>query len=44
MTFDIAIMLFLLVSVIVLLAMDLLPMDVTALLGLVALVATGLTR
>ncbi len=42
MTFDIAIMLFLLVSVIVLLAMDLLSMDVTALLGLVALVASGL--
>jgi di/tricarboxylate transporter len=42
MTFDIAIMLFLLVSVIVLLAMELLPVDVTALLGLVALVATGL--
>jgi di/tricarboxylate transporter len=42
MTFDIAIMLFLLVSVIVLLSMDLLPVDVTALLGLVALVATGL--
>jgi len=42
MTFDIAIMLFLLVSVIVLLAMELLPVDVTALLGLLALVATGL--
>lgn len=42
MTSDIAIMLFPLVSVIVLLSMDLLPVDVTALLGLVELVATGL--
>lgn len=42
MTIQIVIMLFLLVSIIILLTMELLPMDVTALLGLIALVTTGL--
>ncbi|MCP5093462.1 MAG: hypothetical protein GY949_21335 [Gammaproteobacteria bacterium] len=42
MTIDIAIMLFLLVGIIVLLAMELLPVDVTALIGLIALVTSGL--
>ena len=42
MNIDIAITLFLLVGIIVILATELLPIDVTALLGLIALVASGL--